>query len=183
MSVNKVILVGNLGQDPDFNTTTNNNSVVNFSVATTERWKDKNSGQQQEQVEWTRCVAYGRLAEIARDYLKKGSKVYVEGRLQTRKWQDKNGQDQYTTEVVLQPNGLTMLDSRGGQQQSGGQQSQPAPQHQQQPQQQQAPAQPAPQPQQQPQQPAPQAQPAQQQAPAQPAPQPAQSDFDDDIPF
>ena len=116
-SVNKVILVGNLGADPDVRSTKDGRPVVNLSVATSESWRDKNSGERREKTEWHRVVLFSEgLCRIAEQYLKKGSKVYVEGQLQTRKWQDQNGQDKYTTEVVLQGyNGnLTMLDSRQG---------------------------------------------------------------------
>ncbi len=111
--VNKVILVGNLGADPDVRYTANGGAVANLSVATSEVWKDRDSGEQKEKTEWHRVVLFGRLGEIAGEYLKKGSKVYLEGKLQTRKWQDKSGQDRYTTEIV--GNELQMLDSRGGQ--------------------------------------------------------------------
>ena len=110
--INKVILIGNLGADPEVRYTQNSQAIANLSVATSETWKDKQTGEQREQTEWHRVVCYRRLAEIAGEYLKKGSKVYIEGRLQTRKWQDKDGQDKYTTEVVC--NDLQMLDSRGG---------------------------------------------------------------------
>lgn len=109
--VNKVILVGNLGQDPEVRYTQSSVAIANFSVATSESWKDKNTGEQKELTEWHRVVCYRRLAEIAGEYLKKGSKVYIEGRLQTRKWQDQQGQDKYTTEIVC--NEMQMLDSRG----------------------------------------------------------------------
>lgn len=118
--VNKVILIGNLGQDPDVRFLPSGNPVANFSIATTESWTDKQSGDRQEKTEWHRLVAFNKLAEIIQQYVKKGSKIYVEGRLQTRKWQDQQGQDKYTTEIVL--NDMQMLDSRG-QGQSGGQQS------------------------------------------------------------
>ena len=98
--VNKVILVGNLGNDPDVRYTAGGAAVSNISVATTESWKDKETGDQQEKTEWHRVVFFGRLAEIVAEYLKKGSQVYIEGRLQTRKWQDKEGNDRYTTEIV-----------------------------------------------------------------------------------
>jgi single-strand DNA-binding protein len=177
--VNKVILIGNLGQDPEVRYMPSGGAVCNITVATTDSWSDRESGERQERTEWHRVVLFKRLAEIAGEYLRKGSKVYIEGRLQTRKWQDKGGQDRYTTEVIA--NDLQMLDSRG----SGGTasydnaapaQGQRAPQS--------APAQPAPA------QPAPaQGAPAQG-APAQGAPAqgaPAQGapadDFDDDIPF
>jgi single-strand DNA-binding protein len=110
--VNKVILIGNLGQDPEVRYTPNNVAIGNFSIATSEVWKDKNTGENQERTEWHRIVTFRRLAEIAGEYLKKGSKVYIEGRLQTRKWQDQQGQDRYTTEIVA--DNLQMLDSRGG---------------------------------------------------------------------
>jgi single-strand DNA-binding protein len=113
--VNKVILIGNLGQDPEVRYMPNGNAVANVSLATSETWKDKNSGEQQERTEWHRVVFFGKLAEIVGQYLRKGSKVYVEGRLQTRKWQGQDGQDRYTTEVVVDMQGnMQMLDSRGG---------------------------------------------------------------------
>lgn len=110
--INKVILIGNLGKDPDVRYMPNGQAVANITLATSESWKDKNSGEQQERTEWHRVVFFRRLAEIAGEYLKKGSKVYIEGKLQTRKWQDQNGQDRYTTEIVA--NEMQMLDSRGG---------------------------------------------------------------------
>lgn len=125
--INKVIIVGNLGQDPEVRFMPNGGAVANFTVATSETWKDKQTGEQKEKTEWHRIVIYQRLAEIAGEYLKKGSKVYLEGRLQTRKWQNQQGQDQYTTEIVV--NDMQMLDSRGqgqgqgGFQQNAGQQS------------------------------------------------------------
>ena len=109
--VNKVIIVGNLGQDPETRYLPSGGAVTNISVATSESWKDKNTGQQQERTEWHRIVFFNRLAEIAGEYLAKGSKVYIEGKLQTRKWQDQSGNDRYTTEIVA--NELQMLDSRG----------------------------------------------------------------------
>ena len=109
--VNKVILVGNLGQKPDMKYTQSNTAVANLSLATSESWKDKDSGDLKTKTEWHRVVYFGKLAEIAEQYLDKGSKVYVEGKLQTRKWQDQAGSDRYTTEVLGQE--LTMLDSRG----------------------------------------------------------------------
>lgn len=109
--VNKVILIGNLGQDPEIKATAAGASIANFSVATSESWKDKNTGQQVEKTEWHRVVAFNRLAEIIGQYVKKGSKIYIEGSLRTRKWQDKEGKDHYTTEVVA--NEMQMLDSRG----------------------------------------------------------------------
>ncbi len=162
--VNKVILIGNLGQDPDVRSMPNGNAVTKITVATSESWKDKNTGQQQERTEWHRVVAFARLAEIMGEYLRKGSKVYIEGSLRTNKWQDQNGQDRYTTEIVA--NEMQMLDSRGGgtasmgggyQQQDNGFSSQPPPA-------QQAPAQQAP-------------------AASAPAAQPQGGDFEDDIPF
>ena len=109
--VNKVILVGNLGQKPDMKYTQSNTAVANLSLATSESWKDKDSGDLKTKTEWHRVVYFGKLAEIAEQYLDKGSKVYVEGKLQTRKWQDQSGNDRYTTEVLGQE--LTMLDSKG----------------------------------------------------------------------
>lgn len=110
--VNKVILIGNLGADPEVRYTPANTAVCNLSVATSDQWRDKQTGEQQERTEWHRVVMFSRLAEIAGEYLRKGSKVYLEGRLQTRKWQGQDGQDRYTTEVVV--NDMQMLDSRGG---------------------------------------------------------------------
>ena len=110
--INKVILIGNLGQDPEVRYTPNGGAVCNITVATSETWKDKNTGENQEKTEWHRVVMFRRLAEIAGEYLKKGSKVYLEGRLQTRKWQDQQGQDRYTTEIIADQ--MQMLDSRGG---------------------------------------------------------------------
>ena len=113
-SVNKVILIGNLGRDPEVRYTPNGNAVCNISVATTRNWKSKESGDKVEETEWHRVVFYDRLAEIAGEYLKKGSQVYIEGRLRTRKWQDASGNDRYTTEVSVGINGnLTMLGGRG----------------------------------------------------------------------
>lgn len=109
--VNKVILIGNLGQDPEVRYMPNGNAVANVTIATSESWKDKNTGQQVDKTEWHRVIFFRRLAEIAGEYLKKGSKVYIEGKLQTRKWQDKNGVDHWTTEVIA--NEMQMLDSRG----------------------------------------------------------------------
>ncbi|MFT4520009.1 MAG: single-strand DNA-binding protein [Halioglobus sp.] len=116
--INKVILVGNLGNDPEIRYTQAGAAITNISVATSETWKDKQTGQPQERTEWHRVVFFNRLAEIAGEYLKKGSKVYVEGGLRTRKWQDKEGKDRYTTEIV--GNEMQMLDSRGGSGQGGG---------------------------------------------------------------
>ncbi|MDE1465819.1 single-stranded DNA-binding protein [Spartinivicinus poritis] len=201
--VNKVILVGNLGADPEVRYMPNGNAVTNISVATSEQWKDKQTGQPQTRTEWHRVVLFGKIAEIAGQYLRKGSKVYLEGKLQTRKWQAQDGQDRYTTEIVVDMNGqMQMLDARQDGSAPMGNPGYGAPQQQpqgqpgmmgQQPPQNQGYQQPA-----QPQQggmpnnnfggqPAP----AQQQAPAQPANNPAPSgapaggfdDFDDDIPF
>jgi single-strand DNA-binding protein len=110
-SVNKVILIGNLGRDPETRYMPDGGAVTNVSIATTESWKDKN-GEKQEKTEWHRVAFFGKLAEIAGEYLKKGSQVYVEGRLQTRKWQDKDGQDKYSTEIVADR--MQMLGSRQG---------------------------------------------------------------------
>ena len=169
--INKVILVGNLGQDPEVRYTQSGSAITNISVATTDSWTDKQSGQRQDRTEWHRVVFFNRLAEIAGEYLRKGSQVYIEGRLQTRKWQDQQGQDRYTTEIVAAE--MQMLGGRGdnaggGMPQGGGYG-------------QQAPAQPAAQPNY---NAAPQQAPAQQPAAA-PKPAPAQSTdvFDDDIPF
>ena len=164
--INKVILVGNLGNDPEVRYGNNGAAIANLSVATSESWKDKNTGEQVEKTEWHRVVMFNRLGEIAGEYLRKGSKVYIEGKLQTRKWQDQNGQDRYTTEIVA--NEMQMLDSRGDNMGQGGGYQQP---------QQRAP-------QQAPQQGGQQFGGQQQQAPqqSQQAPQPA-PDFDDDIPF
>jgi len=167
--INKVILVGNLGNDPEVRYANNGAAIANISVATSESWKDKNTGEQVEKTEWHRVVLFNRLGEIAGEYLRKGSKVYIEGKLQTRKWQDQSGQDKYTTEIV--GNEMQMLDSRGdnaGQGGGGYQPRQQAPQ--------QAPNQGGGQ----------QFGGGQQQggAPQQNTPQPAPAnDFDDDIPF
>lgn len=112
-SVNKVILIGNLGRDPETRYMPNGEAVTNINVATSETWKDKASGEKQEKTEWHRVTFYRRLAEIAGEYLKKGSQVYIEGRLETRKWQDKEGKDRYTTEIIA--NEMKMLGSRSGQ--------------------------------------------------------------------
>jgi single-strand DNA-binding protein len=165
--VNKVILVGQLGQDPETKFTASGSAITNISVATSESWKDKQTGQQQEKTEWHRVVFFNRLAEIAGEYLRKGAKVYVEGSLRTRKWQDQSGQDRYTTEIVGAE--MQMLDSRN---ESGGTATnqggyQPPAQQYAQPQQR-----PAPQRAQQP--------PAQYQ---QPQPQQGMDQFDSDIPF
>lgn len=111
--VNKVILIGNLGKEPEMRFTPNGVAVANLTLATSESWKDKQSGENVEKTEWHRVVMFQRLAEIAGEYLHKGSKIYIEGRLQTRKWQDKtSGQDRYTTEIVA--DSMQMLDSKGG---------------------------------------------------------------------
>ncbi len=114
--INKVILVGTLGADPDVKYAANGNAITNLSVATSEEWTDKNTGQKQQKTEWHRVVLFGKLAEIAGQYLNKGSQVYLEGKLQTRKWQDQNGQDRYTTEVVLSGFDGTMQMLGGGRQ-------------------------------------------------------------------
>lgn len=160
--VNKVILVGNCGSDPETKYLPSGSAVTNLSIATSETWKDKQTGQQQERTEWHRVVFFNRLAEIAGEYLKKGGKVYVEGSLRTRKWQGQDGQDRYTTEIVA--NEMQMLDSRGSSDSmGGGQYDQSAPPAQAAPQQGQAP------------------QAGQPQQGGQPAP--SFDDFDDDIPF
>ena len=111
--VNKAIIVGNLGRDPEVRYAANGNPIANVAVATTDSWRDKQSGERQEKTEWHRVVFFGRLAEIAGEYLRKGSQVYIEGRLQTRKWEDqKTGQERYTSEIVA--NDMQMLGSRGG---------------------------------------------------------------------
>lgn len=109
--INKVIIVGNLGADPEVRYMPSGSAVTNITIATSDNWKDKESGEKKERTEWHRVVFFNRLAEIAGEYLKKGAKVYVEGALRTRKWQDKNGQDRYTTEIVASE--MQMLDSRG----------------------------------------------------------------------
>ncbi|MGF1750253.1 single-stranded DNA-binding protein [Vibrio cionasavignyae] len=181
--VNKVILVGNLGNDPEIRYMPNGGAVANITIATSESWRDKATGEQREKTEWHRVALFGKLAEVAGEYLRKGSQVYIEGQLQTRKWQDQSGQDRYTTEVVVQGfNGvMQMLGGRqgggapmqqGGMNQGGMQQQSQQPQQgwgqpQQPVQQQSAPQQPA------------------QQKPAQQQPQYNEPpmDFDDDIPF
>ncbi len=110
--INKVILVGNLGADPEVRYTAGGSAVANLRVATAESWKDKQSGEMQERTEWHRVVLFGRLGEIAGEYLKKGSQVYLEGRLQTRKWEDRDGNERFTTEIVA--NEMQMLGGRGG---------------------------------------------------------------------
>jgi single-strand DNA-binding protein len=122
-SVNKVILIGNLGADPEIRRTQDGRPIANLRIATSESWRDKNTGERKEKTEWHRVVIFNEgLCKIAEQYLKKGSKVYLEGALQTRKWQDKDGQDKYSTEVVLQGfnSQLTMLDGRGGAGGAGG---------------------------------------------------------------
>lgn len=170
--VNKVILVGNLGQDPEVRYTPSGSAITSLSLATSESWKDKNTGQMVDKTEWHRISIFGKLAEIAGEYLKKGSQIYIEGKLQTRKWQDKQGQDRYSTDVVVDSfNGvMQMLGGRaeGSSSYGGGQQSAPQQQQQQsQYQQQSAPPQ------------------QQQQAPQQQAPADSgfNDNFDDDIPF
>ncbi|QID19028.1 single-stranded DNA-binding protein [Nitrogeniibacter mangrovi] len=160
-SVNKVILVGNLGRDPEIRYAPSGDAICNVSLATTDTWRDKQSGEKREATEWHRVVFFGKLAEIAGQYLKKGRSIYVEGRLQTRKWQDQNGQDRYTTEI--RANEMQMLGGRGegGDAPMGGD-SYGAPQQ--------------------------SSRPAPSQAPAQGGGAPAASgggfgDFDDDIPF
>ena len=192
-SVNKVILIGNLGQDPEVRFTPSGTAVANLNLATSDTWMDRQSGQRQERTEWHRVVLFNKTAEIAQQYLKKGSKVYIEGRLQTRKWQDQNGQERYSTEIVA--NDMQMLDGRSGDYQGGGApqggyaqqtpaQQAPPQQHygQQPPQQGGYPSQGAPQrnaPAPQPQQPAPN-----QQNSSYGAPDPGNfDDFDDEIPF
>ncbi len=170
--VNKVILIGNLGNDPEVRYMPSGGAVANITIATSESWRDKTTGEQKEKTEWHRVAIFGKLAEVAGEYLRKGSQVYIEGQLQTRKWQDQNGQERYTTEVVVQGfNGvMQMLGGRaqqgqgapmGGQQGGWGQPQQP----------QAAPAQ----------KPAPQY--SQPQQPAQPQYNEPPMDFDDDIPF
>ena len=156
--VNKVILVGNLGQDPDVKHMPSGGAVANITIATSESWKDKNTGEQRKKTEWHKVAIFGKLAEVAGEYLRKGSQVYIEGQLQTRKWQDQNGQDRYTTEVVVQGfNGvMQMLDGRSqgdNQQQQQQQGGWGEPQQQ------------------------------QQQRPTQPQYNESPMDFDDDIPF
>ncbi|MBF0194065.1 MAG: single-stranded DNA-binding protein [Magnetococcales bacterium] len=161
-SLNKVQLIGNVGKDPEIRFTQDGRPIANLTIATSETWNDK-SGQKQEKTEWHRVVAFGKLADIIQQYVKKGSKLYIEGQLQTRKWTDNQGQDKYTTEIIIQQFGgqMLMLDSRGQGGGGGGyqQQGQPSGGY---------------------------SQPQQAAAPQQPAssPQPAAApDFDDDIPF
>lgn len=164
--INKVILIGNLGNDPEVRYMPNGNAVANITLATSDSWRDKQTGQMVDRTEWHRVVFFGKLAEIAGEYLRKGSKVYVEGRLQTREW-EKDGVKRYTTEIVVDMGGtMQMLDGRNDGQDSGARPSRPAAQQQNQYQQQ-----------------APQQQQAAQSRPAaQPAPDYNDS-FDDDIPF
>ena len=158
--INKVILVGNLGNDPEMRYTPDGRAIANVSLATSESWKDKNSGQTQEKTEWHRVVVFGKLAEIAGQYLKKGSQVYFEGKLQTRKWQDQAGQDRYSTEIVV--DGFTgQMQMLGGRSGSGGDVPYGANNYQQSPPQQQT----------------------HNQAPANHAPPPVDDVIDDDIPF
>lgn len=116
--VNKVIIIGNLGADPETRAMPSGSTVANLRVATSESWRDKQTGEQQERTEWHRVALFGRLAEVAGEYLRKGSKVYIEGSLRTRKWTDKQGNERYSTEIV--GNDMQMLDSRGGQAGGGG---------------------------------------------------------------
>ena len=124
-SVNKVILVGNLGRDPEVRYSPEGSAICNVSLATTSQWKDKTSGERREETEWHRVVMYNRLAEIAGEYLKKGRPVYIEGRLKTRKWQDKEGVDRYSTEIVADQ--MQMLGGREGGGESGGYDDKPQP--------------------------------------------------------
>ncbi len=156
--INKVIIVGNLGNDPEMRYMPSGGAVTNVSIATSESWKDKQTGETKERTEWHRVVFYNRLAEIAGEYLRKGSKIYIEGSLRTRKWQDQSGADRYSTEIIGAE--MQMLDSRGGDQAQGGfapsaSSRAPAPQAQ------------------------PQSEPASS-APAQPS---MEEEFDDEIPF
>ncbi len=107
--INKVILIGNLGQDPEIRYTSNGNTVTNLNLATSEIWKDKNTGENKEKTEWHKVVLFGKLAEIAAEYLRKGSQIYIEGSLKTKKWQDKNGNDRYTTEIIVNMNGTMQM--------------------------------------------------------------------------
>ncbi len=125
--VNKVILIGNLGQKPEMRYTATNSAVANLSIATTESWKDKESGEMRDKTEWHRVVFFGKPAETIEKYLDKGSKIYVEGKLQTRKWQDKEGKDRWTTEII--GNQFNFLDSRPNQNESNLDQSDPSSQH------------------------------------------------------
>ena len=159
--VNKAVILGNVGDDPSIRYMPNGKAVANFTVATSESWKDQ-QGQKQERTEWHRCTAYDKLAEIIGEYVKKGSKLYLEGKLQTRKWQDQQGQDRYTTEIIVSE--MQMLDGKPqGSQQAQGQQQAPQGQHQQRQQ-------------------APQNN-GYQQARSQPVPQQESPQFDDDLPW
>ncbi|WP_343552155.1 single-stranded DNA-binding protein [Pantoea sp.] len=130
--VNKVILVGNLGQDPEIRYMPNGGAVANITLATSESWRDKTTGEQKEITEWHRVILFGKLAEVAGEYLKKGSQVYIEGKLRTRKWQDQSGQDKYTTEVIVNVGGVMQM--LGGKQDGGaGNKPQPSQQQQRQP--------------------------------------------------
>lgn len=120
-SLNKVEIIGNLGNDPEFRTLPNGNGVAQLSIATSETWKDKQTGEKKEKTEWHRVVIFGKLAEIASQYLRKGSKVFIEGALQTRKWQDQAGVDRYTTEIVVGMNGRMLMLSAANDNQAGGQ--------------------------------------------------------------
>lgn len=120
-SLNKVELIGNLGNDPEFRTLPNGNGVAQLSIATSETWKDKQTGEKKEKTEWHRVVIFGKLAEIASQYLRKGSKVFIEGALQTRKWQDQAGVERYTTEIVVGMNGRLLMLSAANDNQAGGQ--------------------------------------------------------------
>ena len=163
--VNKVILVGNVGGDPETRYLPNGNAVTNITLATSDSWKDKQTGQLQERTEWHRVVFFGKVAEIAGEYLRKGSQVYVEGRLQTRKWQGQDGQDRYTTEIVVDMGGqMQLLGGRGG---NAGDDTPRAPRPPREPQQQAAR----------------ESRPAPQQQPAAQHPAPDYDSFDDDIPF
>jgi len=162
--VNKVILIGNVGGDPETRYMPNGNAVTNITLATTDSWKDKQTGQLQERTEWHRVVLFGKVAEIAGEYLRKGSQCYIEGRLQTREW-EKDGVKRYTTEVVVDMGGtMQLLGGRGGSGDDAPRQSQPRPQREAQPQ---------------------NSRPQQSQPQQQPKAQPAQDydSFDDDIPF
>ncbi|KNA29531.1 single-stranded DNA-binding protein [Pantoea ananatis] len=155
--VNKVILVGNLGQDPEVRYMPNGGAVANITLATSESWRDKQTGENKEVTEWHRVVLFGKLAEVAGEYLRKGSQVYIEGQLRTRKWQDQSGQERYTTEVIVNVGGVMQM--LGGKQEASGKtQSQPQQQRNNRP--------------------APQQQPQSQQANSEPP-----MDFDDDVPF
>jgi len=176
--VNKVILVGRLGKDPEVRYTPDNRAIANITLATSESWKDKNTGQRQEKTEWHRVVFFGGVAGVVGEYVRKGSQIYIEGKLQTRKWQDQNGQDRYTTEVVVDgfSGVMQMLDSKTGGDTNFNQPNQNFQQNQ-------APQQTAQQaPQQNFQQSAPQNQATPTQQPS-PSNQPFEDEFDDDIPF